>query len=217
MFNFARIEPNPAGKGAVEYFRETERERFLQPAEIPAFFTALDACPNETIKDYVYLSLWTGGRRSNVQAMRWDQIDLEGATWTIPASTSKSGEAMKIHLPSAALEILKRRAGNDSPWVLPSRGATGHLTEPKTAWKAILTAAGITDLHLHDLRRSLGSWMAASGASLPMIGRQLGHHDTQTTAIYARLNVAPVRQFVDTAVEAIIKAATPPKPRKATK
>ena len=58
-----------------------------------------------------------------MQAMRWDQLDLEGATWTIPASTSKSGEAMTIHLPSAALEILKRRQGNDSDFVLPGHGA----------------------------------------------------------------------------------------------
>ena len=124
---------------------------------------------------------------------------------------------MTIHLPSAALEILKRRQGNDSDFVLPGHGASGHLQEPKGAWKKILTSAGISDLHLHDLRRSLGSWMAAGGASLPMIGRQLGHHDVQTTAIYSRLNVEPVRVFVDGAVEAILKAATPPKAKKATK
>ncbi|WP_327573457.1 hypothetical protein [Roseateles sp.] len=29
------------------------------------------------------------------------------------------------------------------------------------------------DLHIHDLRRTLGSWLASGGTSLPIIGRAL--------------------------------------------
>ena len=49
--------------------------------------------------------------------------------------------------------------------------------------------------------------MAATGASLPVIGKTLGHHDVQTTAIYARLNLDPVRIGVDAAAVAIQAAA----------
>jgi integrase len=42
-------------------------------------------------------------------------------------------------------------------------------------------------LTFHDLRRTLGSWLATSGASLHLIGSVLNHADTETTTIYARL------------------------------
>jgi integrase len=40
---------------------------------------------------------------------------------------------------------------------------------------------------LHDLRRTVGSWLASDGASLPLIGKVLGHSNPSTTQIYARL------------------------------
>jgi integrase len=42
-------------------------------------------------------------------------------------------------------------------------------------------------IRIHDLRRTLGSWMAASGEGLPVIGAVLGHSNPSTTQIYARL------------------------------
>lgn len=63
---------------------------------------------------------------------------------------------------------------------------------------------GLPDLRIHDLRRSLGSWQAASGASSYIIGKSLGHKSQQATAIYARLNLDPVRASVDAAVDAMI-------------
>ena len=56
---------------------------------------------------------------------------------------------------------------------------------------------------MHDLRRTLGSWQAATGASLHVIGKSLGHRAVQTTAIYARLQLDQVRKAVDDAVEAM--------------
>jgi integrase len=42
-------------------------------------------------------------------------------------------------------------------------------------------------LRLHDLRRTVGSWLAMGGASLPLIGKVLNHSNASTTQIYARL------------------------------
>ena len=65
--------------------------------------------------------------------------------------------------------------------------------------------AEITDLRMHDLRRSLGSWMAAKGASLTVIGKGLGHKNTATTAIYSRLNLDPVREAMEDATSAMFE------------
>ena len=66
--------------------------------------------------------------------------------------------------------------------------------------------AGMVDVRIHDLRRSLGSWMAAAGASLPIIGKGLGHKDVSTTAIYARLNQDPVRKYMEKATGEMFSA-----------
>jgi integrase len=201
---------NPASR--IKAFKEHKRERFLQPDELPAFFRAVAQEPNEAIRDYVLLSLLTGARRSNVQAMRWSEINWAAATWRIPETKSKSGEAVTVTLPRQAIEILERRRqeSEGGEWVLPGWGSTGHLVEPKAAWAGILKRAGIENLRLHDLRRTLGSWQAATGASLPVIGKSLGHKSLAATQVYARLNLDPVRASVNKAVEAMFTAAHEP-------
>lgn len=65
----------------------------------------------------------------------------------------------------------------------------------------------MTDLRIHDLRRTLGSWQAKTGSSLLIIGKSLNHKSQQSTAIYARLDLDPVRQSVNTATQAMLDAA----------
>lgn len=62
------------------------------------------------------------------------------------------------------------------------------------------------DLRPHDLRRTLGSWQASTGASLLMIGKTLGHRSQAATAIYAYMNMDPVRQSMATATSALLEA-----------
>jgi integrase len=179
----------------------------MDGTELPKFFKALAEESNGTIRDYIFVSLLTGARRSNVQEMEWKEIDWDRAEWLIPAEKAKADEPLRIALHPAALEILlRRKASSMSDWVFPGAGKTGHLVEPKSAWKRILARAGLTDLRLHDLRRTLGSWQAATGASLPIIGKSLGHSSIQATQIYARLNLDPVRAAVTKAVDAMMLA-----------
>lgn len=197
--------PNPT-KGIKKY-REESRDRFLQPSELKAFFKAVEGEPNETLRDFFILCLYTGARRSNVQAMAWAELDLDAAGWRIP--DTKSGDPVNVHLPAAAVEILQRRQdqANDCPWVFPGgrKNRTSHLTSPKAAWKRLCERAGIKDLRIHDLRRTLGSWQAAAGTSMAIIGKSLGHRaGSPATAVYARLNLDPVRASVDAAVLAMV-------------
>ncbi|MDZ4250269.1 MAG: tyrosine-type recombinase/integrase [Candidatus Nanopelagicales bacterium] len=70
----------------------------------------------------------------------------------------------------------------------------------------------IDPLRIHDLRRTLGSWQAKQGASLAIIGKSLNHKSQQATAIYARLDLDPVRASVNSATSAMMEAAGLKKP-----
>ena len=196
--------PNPAS--GIERFSEVSRERFLQADELPAFFKALRDEPNTTYRDFFLTCLFTGARRGNVQSMRWTDLTLDRGTWTIP--DTKSGKPQTVVLTAPAVAILQARQAqaNGSPWVFPGRHEGRYLGEPGKAWARILARAGIENLRIHDLRRTFGSWAAAGGASLQIIGKALGHADVSTTVIYSRLSLGPVRVVVEAAVQAMLTA-----------
>lgn len=186
--------------------KENQRDRFIQSDELPRFFKALAEEPNGTIRDYVLMSLLTGARRSNVLSMKWSDINFDRAEWRI--KETKNGTPQTVALSPEAIEILANRKPADATvFVFPGIGKHGHLIEPKKGWKRILERAGIEDLRIHDLRRTLGSWQAKTGASLAIIGKSLNHKNQNTTAIYARLDLDPIRDSINTATSAMLEVA----------
>lgn len=202
--------PNAADK--LPKFPEPKRERRMMPAEAAAFFEAV-ASAKPDVRDFVLLLLYTGARRGNVQQMRWDQIDWDARTWRIPRT--KNGKPQTIPLEDAELDLLRERFhvnGGVSEYVFPARRGSSvpYLTEPKKAWHALLERAGIEDFHMHDLRRTLASFMADTGATLHVVGSALGHSSPAATQIYARLQLDPIRQAKRRALEAIDEAKQRP-------
>ena len=86
-------------------------------------------------------------------------------------------------------------------------GALARARKAAKRMKIDTEACRITDLRIHDLRRTLGSWQAKQGASLAIIGKSLNHKSQAATAIYARLDLDPVRASVNSATAAIMEAA----------
>lgn len=208
IYNLAIKEEKFDGKNpaaGIDQFNEESRERRLVESELPAFIQAVAEEESADIRDFVLLCLFTGARKSNVLAMRWDQVDLVSKTWWIPVT--KNGTSQTIPLHEEDIKILRRRQPSAAgPWVFPGRGETGHMRDPRKGWMRILSRAGIQDLHIHDLRRTLGSWMVDTGASIPIIGKTLHHQDPESTAIYARLSLNPVREAKSRAIDALVRA-----------
>lgn len=193
---------------------KVKRDRFLQSDELPRFFQSLTVESNPTLRDYILLALLTGARRSNLLAMRWADIRMDEAIWRIPMT--KNGTPQNVTLSPEAMAILTERketADKGAVYVFPGTGASGHIEEPKKAVIRVMERAGIpygrkteNGVTLHDLRRTLGSWQAKTGASLAIIGKSLNHMSQQATAIYARLDTDPVRAAVNTATAAMLEA-----------
>jgi integrase len=197
MFNLARdwghLETsNPAAR--VKFYREEKRDRFLSPEELRRVNEALAEEPDPYWRAYFPLSLLLGTRKSELQCARWEDMDLDQKTWRIPST--KAGRPHLLPLPNAAAEILKGLP-KVSEFVFPGKGASGHLAESAKAWQRIRKRAGVPDARMHDLRRTLGSWLAAQGHSLPLIGRALNHSNVSTTQVYARLDLGLVREALE--------------------
>ncbi len=64
-------------------------------------------------------------------------------------------------------------------------------------WARIREQAGLSDVRLHDLRHSFASVGAASGDSLLIIGKLLGHKTASSTSRYAHLADDPLKAAAD--------------------
>ena len=143
--------------------------------ELPRLWKALKADPNPFVRGAFFVSLLTGARRNEVLQMKWSDLDLQQATWRIP-ETKAGGASHLLPLPKPVirgLQKLPRFEGTD--YVFVGRWGRNHLVNVSKPWGRIRKAAGLTDVRVHDLRRTVGSRLVAQGASLPMIGKVLNH------------------------------------------
>jgi len=208
LFNWAENEmdwhgENPARRFKLESEKQHQRSRFLEADEVARLLTALSAEPSRNLQHFVVLALFTMARMGDVLSMRWENVSLETNTWLIP--NPKSRVPYFVPLLPEAIEILQQRP-RTSPWVFPGVGTTGHLTGFKHSWPALLKRAKLTNFRIHDLRRTLPSWMASSGASLPIIGKALGHQSLGATPIYARIQAEAARRAMADATKAMLTA-----------
>ncbi|WP_375332698.1 MULTISPECIES: tyrosine-type recombinase/integrase [unclassified Candidatus Tisiphia] len=204
MFNrgikWEMLEKNPAKD--IERNPENVRTRYIATIEELTKFikTVIAECTSITA-DAILMLLFTGARRSNVLSMKWQDINFENMTWTIPAKIAKNNKTQRVHLVNSALSILTRRQqenNNKSVWVFPSShkdSKSGHIAVPQEAWQKICKVAGIDDLRIHDLRRTHGSWMRKAGANREIIGEALGHKDQRSTEVYDIIAKEQVREF----------------------
>jgi integrase len=173
---------NPAS--GVERFPETKRRRFVTPDELPQLSKAIEQEFDEYVRHAIWLLLLTGLRRGELLNAKWSDIDWKQRTLSIPKT--KNGEALLAPLSHAAVARLKLVPRmQDNPYIICGRKAGQALVNLNDAWNRIRTTAGLQDLRIHDLRRTVGSWLVRDGASLHLVGSVLNHKDQKTTAGYA--------------------------------
>ncbi len=168
------IEINPAAGVDLPY-RERERERTLSESEIAAVWSAFEQMAYP-FGDLGRLLLLLAQRRGETISMRWDQINFERATWTIPSAAAKTGAEHLVPLPAVALRIIEAIPRLDgSPFVFPGRLSGSPISSFSVALKTAHAISGTTAWTWHDCRRTARTGMARLGV-LPHIGERVLNH-----------------------------------------
>ena len=170
----------------VEKSREEPRDRTLTPTEFAALAEALEAEQESSPAAVaaIRLASMTGLRISEVIGMRWADIDFEAGRVTLP--TTKTGRRTQA-LSSVSLEALAalpRINGTDHVFTTGRAGITYKTT--RGAFDRAARRAGLADVRLHDLRRSLMTAAAADGVSTHVLRDLLGHKTTTMADRYIR-------------------------------
>lgn len=198
---------NPAAD--IERYPETKRKRFLTEQEMPLLARAIDRQPNVYVRAALWLYLLTGLRKAELLSAKWENIDWDRKRLRLP--DTKAGEEQSVALSAQALAVLKAAPKREkNPYILPGKKKGRHLVNISKPWREVRKQAKCEDLRLHDLRRSVGSWLTQSGVDLNVIKDALRHADLSTTLIYARLGEDPAREAFEEHGKAIMKASKGP-------
>jgi integrase len=154
--------------------QDRERDRYLDDAEIPAFWAACDQIGG-LFGPLFQLLLLTAQRRDEVAGMTWPELDLEKRIWALPRERTKNDKAHVVHLSALALEIIKVVPRLSDKFVFSTTGGT-----PVSGWgrarRRLAAAMGDPEpFTLHDLRRSAATGMARIGIAHHVVDRILNH------------------------------------------
>jgi integrase len=238
---------NPAAK--VRKNKETSRDRWVTPEELPALVEAIEAEESPYVVAAFKLYLLTGCRRNELLRLRWADVDLtrreirlteaKTGTRTVPLSDQAvaifkelprhignvyvfPGRVLKAQSDAKAeakplLNVSKAwRRVRARLWLAMNPGRLAELREqaerdvqrkhvpktPEVVEARLLKLAekeahGPDAVRLHDLRRTVGAWMATSGKSLPVVGKVLGHTSPAATTVYARIAESAARAALE--------------------
>ena len=196
--------PNPARR--IDKFKEKKRDRWVTPTELPKLTKVIDQEPNIYIRNALWLYLLTGVRKSELLNAKWDDVDFNRKELRL--SNTKSGKVHYVPLsPSAVALIESNPRTGDNPYLFPGAIKGRPLVNISKSWLRIRHKAGVPDIRIHDLRRTVGSWLAQSGSSLHLIGKILNHSNVSTTQVYARLSEDNSRKALEAHAEKILGIA----------
>ena len=174
-----KLDVNPVRR-VKQLKEENRRLRYLEKEEIAKL---LASCPPK-LKSIVVLALQTGMRKSEIQNLKWRDIDFKQGH--ICLLDQKNGERSYVPLNEPAKYALMRvRKHPSSPYVFcKPNGETYNL---RKSFETTLKKSGILNFRFHDLRHTTASHLAMSGVDLNTIREIMRHKTMSMTLRYAHL------------------------------
>jgi integrase len=141
------------------------------------------------------------------QIARHASENVRAAIWIALLTGCRRGEVCQIQLEHIGRQTIRLPAGNtktlryrEVPIVPALRPWLKHLPLPitfegvKTGFRRAREAAGMPEVHFHDLRHSCATILLGLGAELHVVREILGHTSIKTTERYAHVMVKPQRE-----------------------
>lgn len=168
---------------------DNERDRLLSESEQKALYEALKSHREPGLYPFVMVALYTGMRASEVQRLKWQDLDVD--TGHIQIKKSKNSEKRSVVVGGEALELLKAwRQESALTWKGYVFGNSHTKTAPynyRAHWKEAKESAGIEDFRFHDLRHAFTTAALSAGMNPVMVQLVTGHKSSQMLKRYSHL------------------------------
>ena len=142
--------------------RETRAHHAALPYQrVPTFLQDLAASDSaETVRLAFEFLILTACRTSEVLNAQWSEFDLDGKSWTVPASRMKAGVAHRVPLSTGCIAVLERMQAisGESAFVVPGRQPKKPLSN--MVFLMALRRMKYSDLTAHGFRSTFRDWAA---------------------------------------------------------
>lgn len=162
-------------EGFKRLYHNDRSDNIWLPEHIEAFMTVASV----EMQQAMILALHTGQRQADLRELTWTKYDGQ----YIALRQRKTGMDVVVPCTKALKTMLD---GMERKAVVILTTKTGRSFKKRyfaEQWKLTCEAAGITDLHFHDLRGTAVTMMAEAGASVPQIISVTGHSLKSATTI----------------------------------
>ncbi|MFM5362695.1 tyrosine-type recombinase/integrase [Aeromonas veronii] len=141
----------------------------------------------------------TACRSGEARKMRWDEVDLDAAIWTIPADRMKTQVMHRVPLSLQAMAALDKVRGLHGEWVFPSPRKQVPLTDMAlTTLLRRVEAPSTTPGRLataHGFRSTFRDWCSEQGYPRDLAERALAHLiQNKVEAAYHRTDLLDQRR-----------------------
>jgi len=194
----------PLGQGVppVPGWKDTGVPRRLAAREVQALLDSCDRTTTSGKRDIAILLLLArmGLRAAEVAGLKLDDVDWRSGELVVHG---KAGRCDRMPLPvdvgeAVATYLLEARPRVECETafltlVAPTR-AMGHTTVSQVVWRQC-RIAGLEPVRAHRLRHALATELLSQGLRLPEIAQVLRQRDLATTALYAKVDYAALREL----------------------
>lgn len=170
---------------------ERKRERYVYDSEMPRLLDAVFNVEDAHLRACILVGLFTGIRRGSLLNLEWRDIDFE-ENFLIEraAKQAKAGEIIRHRMTASTREVLlelPRKKGSKHVF-LNNLKRTTFDRRLRDCWDVVKKQAKINEeiekLWFHDLRKTMGSWMAKYNFSSTLIKEALKHKTLQASQRY---------------------------------
>ena len=155
-----------------------EHLRALPYRQVGAALATVDAAASSLSAKLAFrFTVLTAARSGEVRGATWNEIDIDAATWTIPANRMKAGAEHRVALSDAAVAVLEQacqlrdRAG----LLFPSPSRAGRPLSDMTLTK-VLRSTGLAErATIHGFRSSFRDWCADAAKPREIAEAALAH------------------------------------------
>ena len=201
----AEIDPTNPLRGSLKQI-QTQHKKPLTPEEIPGFMSALENYPGYfSNKVALKLLMLTLARSVELLHARWNEFDLNSATWIVPAERMKKRQQHTVPLSKQAVDLLihLQPLTGKSEYLFPNRS---NLTRPVSIgvlWKMVASMGYKGHFSPHGIRATGSTILNEQGFRPVVIERQLAHQERDKTrasynqAEYLKERRAMMQQWAD--------------------
>ena len=151
------------------------RQRYLSAEELVILLAKAEEI-NEWLSDFILWQVHSGMRKGETTALKWPEVlELRDNRTIIQINRSKSGKGRTVVATKTMRDILERqrtRARESDDRVFPISKMT-----LRRRWEAARDAAGLSDVTIHDIRRTHVTHAAVAGVDLRTLAGRIGHSD----------------------------------------